>query len=201
MRYLLILLLLLPFSLYAKDEVIEGFDKLDSVEDVNVKLKEFIPVLNEELKAINKNIDEMEADIDDLETDVAANEGKFMVNSSDTMDYADGQIDADSLEDNSGTLRVGKLRGSWASKNVDTVYQAATDGVVCAVYYSGSTNGDIYIKTDSSNPPTTIRVGASANRGTTHYPGACCPVRDSDYYEVDDVSLTVDAIYWIPLGN
>lgn len=81
--------------------------------------------------------------------------------------------------------------GSWASKSDNTVYQAATDGIVVA---SNDSHGDVKVYTNSSNPPTTMRAGSG---GETRQ--VTCPVKKSDYWKVTGSGTTT--VYWIPLGS
>lgn len=88
--------------------------------------------------------------------------------------------------------------GAWTTKSKDTNYQAATDGFVMA--YASALNTTIEIKTDGSNPPTTVRAKAGAASGVFAMMFAICPVRKGDYYRVEDTSGTIAAIYWLPFG-
>lgn len=107
-------------------------------------------------------------------------------------------LNADLLDGYSYNETEIKPLGTWASKNVDTAYLAATDGFVTAVMTN--TGYSIIGYTDDSNPPTTERVAArsSADAGE---PGFTMPVKKGDYYEIveNNASATQD-IYWIPLG-
>ena len=82
--------------------------------------------------------------------------------------------------------------GSWESKSEGTIYQASSDGfiVVFASIDSTAANTDyLDIKTDSSNPPTTVRqrYSRTAYAGTsTEYIGLMSPVKSGDYYKVED---------------
>jgi len=91
--------------------------------------------------------------------------------------------------------------GAWASKTKDTSYQAATDGFVCAtVQATGGSSGEMTMKTDSNNPPTTVRLQPEAHTDT-QYTSGTMPVKKGDYYLVTEVAGTVQSIYWIPLGS
>lgn len=85
-----------------------------------------------------------------------------------------------------------KKLGAWASKSNNTVYQAATDGFVCAYYTSGASE-PMVIKTDNSNPPTTVR----ASKLNYQYGGSLggCPVRKGDYWKTEYANV----VWWIPL--
>lgn len=90
---------------------------------------------------------------------------------------------------------------TWASKSDDTVYQAATDGFVCA--YSTQTGGGSGVGlegfTDGNAAPTTKRCDSYvdvAENGDV----ACSitmPVRCGDYWKVK-VSGAGVTIYWLP---
>jgi hypothetical protein len=91
---------------------------------------------------------------------------------------------------------IGSLFGAWASKNDNTVYQAATDGFVCA--YSDSSGAAIGL-TDSSNPPTTRRQGC--NYGGWEKTGTMMmPVRKGNYWKTYNSDNKVQTVWWIPLG-
>jgi hypothetical protein len=93
--------------------------------------------------------------------------------------------------------------GTWASKTVTTIYQAATDGFVL-VYGTASNNGYINILTDSNATPSTTRArsGASTESGGPAYTWSLmCPVKNNDYYNVTvSGNGSTTAIYWIPLS-
>lgn len=93
-----------------------------------------------------------------------------------------------------------KPLGSWASRNPDTVYQAATDGFVTA--WVNGNSFDVKAYTDGSNPPTTVRTGNAS--GYYDAIGICMPVKKDDYYKVvftqHGGSGGTQYMYWIPLG-
>jgi hypothetical protein len=75
--------------------------------------------------------------------------------------------------------------GSYTSKSDNTVYQAATDGFVLGIDGSSAV-----IRSDSSNPPTTIRIqGGSLS--------SVCPVKRGDYYKTNNFNT----VYWLPIGS
>ncbi len=93
--------------------------------------------------------------------------------------------------------------GSWASKSPDTVYLAATDGIVVgAGQQTGGGTGTLNCKTDASNPPTTIRTFCNIlNQVGTSYPYSF-PVKKGDYWKVDQAShWSNDYLFFIPLGT
>lgn len=82
--------------------------------------------------------------------------------------------------------------GSWASKSDNTVYEAASDGFVCA-YYTGGSSQPIVIKTDSSNPPTTVRL----SKLNYQYGGSLtCPVKKGDFWKTENANV----VWWLPIG-
>ena len=81
--------------------------------------------------------------------------------------------------------------GSWISKNNNTVYQAASDGFVCSYR---NTHGEIKGYTDSSNPPTTVRLAWEPGYG--YEVGLMMPVKKNDYWKVTGA----DTVYWLPIG-
>ena len=90
--------------------------------------------------------------------------------------------------------------GSWVSKSDSVVYQATTDGFVEAYITSGGQAGAIEILSDSSNPPTTVRIHCGdydPSNGANDSPGATCPVKKGDYWETKGATT----IWWIPNGS
>ncbi|PIU99277.1 hypothetical protein COS59_00535, partial [Candidatus Wolfebacteria bacterium CG03_land_8_20_14_0_80_36_15] len=95
-----------------------------------------------------------------------------------------------------GTMKV---FGAWETKANGTVYQAETDGFVCA--HGSVSSGRLVIcgYTDSNNPPTTLRAqqGSDPSSGA-HHESIMMPVRKGDYWKTTGEEVTV---YWIPLGT
>ncbi len=90
---------------------------------------------------------------------------------------------------------VGSLLGARASKSSNTVYQAATDGFFEGWYANSSA---VQIKTDSSNPPTTV-LRESTPPASPYRVGYCVPIRKNDYYKIDTTSD--GAHFFTPLGS
>lgn len=79
---------------------------------------------------------------------------------------------------------------AWESKTEDTVYQATTDGFV--VGRGGNSSTTTEVRTDSSNPPTTVR------HSVVNQPlNFCVPVKKNDYYTAV-VPADNGVVYWIP---
>ena len=93
-----------------------------------------------------------------------------------------------------------KVLGAWETKSSNTVYQAATDGFVCATAVAG-TRTDVIGLTDGSNPPTMQRAvdgDLPNNEGDKRRPRSITfPIRKGDYWKVTGA----DTVYWIPLGT
>ena len=83
----------------------------------------------------------------------------------------------------------GSALGNWEVKSANTVYLAATSGLVCA--YTPS-SGTAVGYTDSNNPPTTVRQSASLVGSGSQ--SITMPVRKGDYWEVTG---NPSAVYWI----
>ncbi len=85
--------------------------------------------------------------------------------------------------------------GMWESKSNNTVYEAATDGIVTAYTVNNAAAQNIEIKTDGNNPPTTRRI----YNVTDLYPtGTMCPVKKGDYWKAEGLAQFV---WWLPLGK
>ncbi len=80
--------------------------------------------------------------------------------------------------------------GILVSRTNNTVYQAATDGFVCAYRNSGTT---LVLLADSGNPPTNARQQDNAN------PDGCiaAPTKKDDYWKVTGA---VAQVFWIPFN-
>lgn len=89
------------------------------------------------------------------------------------------------------TIAYKKL-GAWLARANNTVYQAATDGLVITRSIS---NGNLCGYTDNDNPPITIRGEAVCECVEATRDSILLPVRKNDYWKVEDA----DIIFWIPL--
>lgn len=90
--------------------------------------------------------------------------------------------------------KVTNVFGAWASKSNNTVYEALSDGFVCATTTNGATQ--LYGYTDSSNPPTTCRLMNYGNGGAPPV-SIDMPVRKGDYWKV----VGAATVYWLPIGS
>lgn len=82
--------------------------------------------------------------------------------------------------------------GSWASKNNNESYEAASDGFVCAYTTSAS---NIIGYTDGDNPPATIRQRGPTSFNDT-YQSLIFPVRKGDFWKV----VGAHVVFWLPIG-
>ncbi len=92
--------------------------------------------------------------------------------------------------------------GAWASKTIDTIYQAAETGFV-ASYMQIDNGDDVLLQTDGSTPPTTARQQVYTGSGTTAFNGSVfCIVKKNDYYRLllNAGAVTPAGYYFIPLG-
>lgn len=93
--------------------------------------------------------------------------------------------------------------GSWASKSVNTEYEAEADGFVLFTAEKDNYNAVGYMRgyTDSSSPPTTIRAihnqaSSSGSQFTIMF-----PVKKGDYWKVTQNNTKSEVVYWIPMGS
>ena len=93
-------------------------------------------------------------------------------------------------------LLGGMKFGNWESRNINTVYKAATDGFV--VTSNAPPSGVHYGYTDSNSNPTTLRTG---NDGQGDVEGIMMPVRKGDYWRVYQPTPinTSNKVYWLPI--
>lgn len=100
--------------------------------------------------------------------------------------------------DHSVANKGGKIAaqfGGWESRAGETVYYAATDGIVCA--YDTSGTGTIVGYSDGGSPPTTLRA---VEDNPSSFEGVVFPVRKGDYWYVHNPSYAL-IVFWLPLGN
>jgi len=86
--------------------------------------------------------------------------------------------------------------GTWAIKSSNTVYQAESDGFVCA-FKVGTGTGGIAGYTDGSNPPTLVKARNSSTNLAEGGMGITFPVKKSDYWKVTGAT----AVNWLPIGG
>lgn len=93
--------------------------------------------------------------------------------------------------------------GAWASKSVNTVYQAETDGFVLAFDPTTHETSNIEGYTDGNNPPTTIRQRSylfqSLQGSRAFIANITMLVKKGDYWKV--TSNITPTISWIPMGS
>lgn len=98
-------------------------------------------------------------------------------------------------------IPLGLAIQAWQSKLGGTVYQATVDGVVVA--YT-TLNSGTYVtftaKSDSSNPPTTVRQVAKVTV-VGGYGTITIPVKKNDYWSVSPASdgSSTDTVWFVPL--
>lgn len=92
---------------------------------------------------------------------------------------------------------------SWQSKSNGVVYLAPCDGLVIAYGTATIAAGiQLTLKSDSSNPPTTVRQAVDAgNLSSGTIFSITGAVRKGDYWEVVDGQSTGTATWWVPLGT
>lgn len=92
--------------------------------------------------------------------------------------------------------------GDWDSStySINTIYQASTDGFVCATINGGTTAGLTGI-TDANSEPTTVRLRTYAEEveGTV-YQCLTMPVKSGDYWKITGQNESDSDIQWIPLS-
>lgn len=121
------------------------------------------------------------ANVVDTDDTLAADSDTRLPSQSAVKDYVTNTIAAE----------LDNVFGAWASKTNDTSYLAASDGFVCAL---GGLGEDVTGYTDSSDPPTTVRIWGWANAGAKD--SVTMPVRKSDYWKITGAST----VYWLPIG-
>ena len=141
-----------------------------------------------------------------------ANVNLFKLNASNLLEIMDGAVMASSaaptadagiankkyVDDQIAAIPAHVGFGAWAAVSNNTVYQATTDGFVLATTGAVHT-GSVLGYTDSSNPPTTLRLRQQFDNAD-NYTGYCAitmPVRKGDYWKVTGAST----VYWIPIGS
>ncbi len=91
--------------------------------------------------------------------------------------------------------------GGWAAKSFNTVYQAASDGLVVGFTQRSSGTVQMALKTDSSNPPTVQRQGTETVIDNTCL-SVSCPVKKNDFWIVDQAgTVLASGLFFIPLEN
>ncbi len=133
------------------------------------------------------------------ETDGAPTGATFYLQIGKFYNDAGDDIPEESVQNLGATVAF----GNWQTLAENTVYQAATDGIVNA-WAQGNAGVALYIeaKTDDSTPPTVyrayVRQGSSKVEAGTRF-AICIPVKSGDYYEIDITGHVDDELYFIPL--
>src|SRR3990167_8206406 len=112
-------------------------------------------------------------------------------------------LEADSTA--AGGIKYGKKKylGSWASGTFNSSTQVTEDGFLIATAAGnvGCADDEAFtLKTDSANPPTTIRAQVDCNDdGTPVF--IFSPIKDNDYYLIEDLNngFGSETVYFIPL--
>lgn len=95
---------------------------------------------------------------------------------------------------------IGGLFGAWTSKNTNTVFQAATDGIAIQYGDAGAGGSVFEAITDSSSTPSTIRARSD---DVNQYTFVITPVKKNDYYEMTTSGSAVSGgfMYFISIGS
>lgn len=152
-----------------------------------------------EIAAIGENVDfgAYEVRAQTLQSDVATGTKPITVASTTKCDNLNADL-LDGIEANSTDL---KPLGSASSKTAGTIYQAATDGIVCAFTNSTAATKTLTGYTDANTPPTTILNQAHDVPDVSSQVAIMFPVRKNEYWQVTVAGAGATAtIFWIPLG-
>lgn len=117
--------------------------------------------------------------------------------SSGGIKFPDGTVQTTAAS--SGTGGVNGL-GSWQTFTFNTVHQASSDGMVVAIMH-GTSQAGIQGFTDSSNPPTTVRLNTYSWATSGGSASLTMPVKAGDYWKVTTAySAANTSVYWVPLS-
>lgn len=104
---------------------------------------------------------------------------------------------------------IKKIFGNWEAKNLNTIYQAQTDGLVTAFAVTIGVGYEVTLQgvTDINSPPSIARTRDSAfyTAGFGNVSaGITMPVKKNHYWRVEMWKagvLTTSAVYWLPIGE
>ena len=116
-----------------------------------------------------------------------------------TVDKGAGTLNAAAGIYDNGVRVMPRGFQAWETKADSTVYQAATDGFVCATGYWTTGAHAIEGLTDSANPPTITRSQISTPDSAVGVQrhSVTFPVRKNEYWK----TLGALAVYWIPAST
>lgn len=148
---------------------------------------------------------------DDVTLEIS-NTGKFQIKDTGVSNAKlAGNISNDKLAGNisndklAGNISDDKLAstflkpfGAWTAKDIGTIYQAESDGILCAAYTGNDVSSTFSLLSDASTPPTVARSFSHVEKSGTQYAGAVCPVKKNEYYRVTSIGGGTPLIYWLP---
>lgn len=140
-------------------------------------------------------------------------QGSITMTADETVDGVDISAHAATAASLGHTGGLGVILGTPAAKSIDTVYQAATDGILVACA-NEPTNGFsclMKVLSDAATPPTTLRAACKAEYGGGNYiiyASVTVPVIKSEYYKVTQEGYGLNlsgnevfTIYFYPIGS
>lgn len=97
-------------------------------------------------------------------------------------------------------LYEGQIKfGNWDSKDEDTIYQAATDGLVVGSV-GGVEQPKFKVYSDGTATPDTERwIQALDQQGGLGDATCCVPIKAGDYWEFSLEQGTMNFLYWMPM--
>jgi len=96
-----------------------------------------------------------------------------------------------------GTSPIKKIT-TRISRNINTIYQAPSDGFVSFNTQMGN-QGEVFLYSDAATPPTVEIAHVHTDAGNAHLP-CCKPIKKNDYWKITYAGAgTIDLVFWIPL--